>query len=139
MRAEKSKHFERTNPERLVEPATGFQMRESDPGVLVIPNQGRNQANHESAKEEIKTAPLEFAAMPRNERENENDRDELERIRVFAERTNTDEQAGRAADIAKGLVVGKVKLLRKRLEVSGRDSRHSQCQTKCRCPVPVGR
>ena len=75
MHAEKTEHLERTDPERLVEPAAGAQMREGDPGVLVVPNQRRDETDSECAEEKIKTGSLEFAAVARDEREDENDRD----------------------------------------------------------------
>ena len=48
-------------------------MRESDPGVLAIPNEWRDQAKRESEEEQIKSEPLEFAAVPRRQREDERD------------------------------------------------------------------
>jgi hypothetical protein len=66
MRAEKSEHFERAKGERLVEAAAGAQVKERDPGVLRIPNDGRHQAKGESAEQKIQPATLELAAMPRN-------------------------------------------------------------------------
>ena len=56
MGAEKSEHFERANAERLIEAAARTQMREGDPGVLLIPDDGRHQANGEGAEQKIKAA-----------------------------------------------------------------------------------
>src|SRR2546423_11297864 len=67
-------------------------MRERDPGVLVIPDQRRHQAKRESAQEQAEAGPFEFAAMPRDERENENDRNQFERIGVFAKKAEADQQ-----------------------------------------------
>src|SRR6476661_5900566 len=69
-------------------------MRERDPGMLVIPDQRRQEAKCESEEEQIKPGPLEFATMPRRQREDEHDRDELKGVRVFGEKPEPDEQAG---------------------------------------------
>src|SRR5438477_2083607 len=68
-------------------------MRESDPGMLGIPDDGRDRAKGEDDEQEIKIGPAEFKTQSRNEEEREKDRDQLERIREFAEKAQADEQS----------------------------------------------
>src|SRR5688572_22032469 len=98
MRPEESEHFGWAKAERLVEPAARTQMEERDPGVLRVPDDGRHQANGESAEQEIEAWPLELAAMPRDEREHQQHRDELERVRIFAQKSQANEKTGRGPE-----------------------------------------
>src|SRR5256714_4846663 len=69
-------------------------MRKRDPGVLIIPDQRRDQAESESPKQKIESRPLEFAPMPRHQRENQSDRDQLKGVCVFAKKAEADQQPG---------------------------------------------
>ena len=55
----------------------------------------RDKAERESDEKKIKTRTFEFAAKPRDERQDDDDGDQLERVGVFAEKTEPDEQPGR--------------------------------------------
>src|SRR5437868_8925481 len=62
--------------------------------MLIIPDQRRDEAERETAQQKINSRPLEFATMPWNQREDENDGDKLKRVRVFAEKAKADQQPG---------------------------------------------
>jgi hypothetical protein len=98
MGAEKPEHFERTDAERLIEPTARLQMRERDPGVFRVPDDRRRQTKRESAEQKIELEALEFLAMTRHERQNQQHRNELERVRVFAKKTEPDEQTSRGPE-----------------------------------------
>src|SRR4051812_19261002 len=70
-------------------------MRERDPRVLRIPDEWRDETEAERAQEQIKPRPLEFPPMPRDQREDDDDRDQLKSIRVFAEKAEANEEPGR--------------------------------------------
>src|SRR5436305_12697628 len=69
-------------------------MRKRDPGMLIVPAERRDEGERKAKEEQIKSEPLEFATVPRGERENEDDRDQLERVCVFAKKSDADEQSG---------------------------------------------
>jgi hypothetical protein len=58
---------------------------------LRVPDDRRHEAKSESAKQQIKPAPLELPAMPRNQSEHQHHGNELERVGVFAKKTEPDE------------------------------------------------
>src|SRR5436305_5915277 len=101
MRGEKPKRLGRMQAGRFVETSARLQVAHRGPGVLRVPDDGRERAERERREEQIDAAPFEFAAQPRDEREHEHDRDQLERIRVFAKKPEANEQTGRGPEPGK--------------------------------------
>src|SRR5881394_3713507 len=94
MSEEETEQLERVNAKRLVESAARFQMRKRDPRMLIIPEQRRNEGKCKGKQKKIESESLEFAPMPRDQREDEHDRDQLERVCVFTEKPDADQQSG---------------------------------------------
>ena len=67
-------------------------MTERRPGVLLHPNNGRDGRKQKGAEQCVKARAPELTPEARDEREHHHDRDELERVRVFAEKPKPDEQ-----------------------------------------------
>ncbi len=91
---EKGKQLERMKAGRVIEAAPRLEMRERDPGVLGIPNERRNGAERADEKEQIKTRPHKFAAQLPGEKEDQQNREQLECVGEFAEKAKADEQPG---------------------------------------------
>src|ERR1700680_2407708 len=92
--AKKAQQFTGAKGESFLETAPRTQMRECDPGVLRIPKDGRDRADNEYCDENIQSGAFEFWSQTRSKRDDEQDRDQFQRIGVFAEKTETDEQSG---------------------------------------------
>ena len=74
MRGEKSERFGGMQAGRFVETSARLQVAHRGPGVLRVPDDGRERAERERREEQIEAGPFELTAQPRDEREHEDDR-----------------------------------------------------------------
>src|SRR5471030_1172431 len=95
MFAEKFEEFGQMKADAFIETATRTQMRERDPRVLRVPNNRGHGTSREDNERRIQTGPSKLVAPPRSKREDEQDRHELERVGVLAQKPEPDEQAGK--------------------------------------------
>src|SRR5438874_4125983 len=79
----------------LIDAAPCAQVIERDPGVPLVPDDWRQCAHEKHSKERVQTGPPELMTKARCQSDNEDDRNNLERIGVLAQKSEPNEKPGR--------------------------------------------
>src|SRR5438270_11966610 len=91
---DKGEKFQRMKTDTLVDAAARLQMRDRCPGAFLVPLDRLHTKRRENWQHEIKTGPPKFHPQLGDERENDDDREQLKYIGVFAQEPETDKNAG---------------------------------------------
>ena len=69
-------------------------MHRRDPGMLRVPDDRRDRANHEDPEQPIKPRTLKLLTQPRREGEYQQNTDDFECVGESAEKSQTNQQSG---------------------------------------------
>src|SRR5207245_1217654 len=94
MLGKKFQRFERTKANIFGKTAARAQVAQCDPGVLRIPDNRRKRADNENREQPIQTRSFEFLSQPRGKREHEQHANDLKRVRITTQKSETDQQSG---------------------------------------------
>src|SRR5437762_7365118 len=107
MFAEKGGQLEGMETKSAFETAARLQMAERDPNMLRVPDDRRNRAEKKTAEQQVEPRATEFLSQARGERQDKHDRHDLERVGVFAEKSETHEQSAKKPERSEERRVGK--------------------------------